>query len=41
MADAQSLPFVDNSFDIIATALVLTFIPDRIRALAEMRRGCK
>lgn len=38
VADAQSLPFVDNSFDIIASALVLNFIPDRIRALAEMRR---
>ena len=38
VADAQSLPFEDQSFDIVTSALVLNFIPDRHRALAEMRR---
>src|SRR5829696_7821835 len=38
IADAQSLPFVSRSFDIIVSALVLNFIPDCDRALAEMRR---
>jgi len=38
IADAQSLPFSDCAFDVVASALVLNFIPDRPRALAEMRR---
>lgn len=38
VADAQSLPFADGSFDVVASALVINFIPDRPRALAEMRR---
>jgi ubiquinone/menaquinone biosynthesis C-methylase UbiE len=38
VADALSLPFCDESFDVVASALVLHFIPDRRRALAEMRR---
>jgi SAM-dependent methyltransferase len=38
VADAQSLPFPDRSFDVLASALVLNFIPDRTRALSEMRR---
>jgi ubiquinone/menaquinone biosynthesis C-methylase UbiE len=32
------LPFADSSFDVVASALVLNFIPDRPRALTEMRR---
>jgi ubiquinone/menaquinone biosynthesis C-methylase UbiE len=36
--DAQSLPLPDASADILALALVLNFIPDRARALEEMRR---
>jgi len=36
--DACMLPFADASFDIVASALVLNFIPERRRALAEMRR---
>jgi len=40
-ADAQELPFPDNSFDVVVSALVINFIPDRHKALAEMRRvGC-
>lgn len=38
VADAQKLPFPDGSFDVVASALVINFIPDRPRALAEMRR---
>jgi ubiquinone/menaquinone biosynthesis C-methylase UbiE len=36
--DACTLPFPDASFDVVASALVLNFIPERRRALAEMRR---
>jgi ubiquinone/menaquinone biosynthesis C-methylase UbiE len=32
------LPFADRSFDVIAGALVLNFVPDRTRTLNEMRR---
>ena len=38
LADAQSLPFADGSFDVVASALVINFVPDRPRAVAEMRR---
>ena len=36
--DAQSLPLRDAAFDIVASALVINFIPDRRRALSEMGR---
>ncbi len=38
VADAQELPFQDGAFDVVASSLVINFIPDRFRALAEMRR---
>jgi len=38
VADAQSLPVEAASRDAIASALALNFVPDRDRALAEMRR---
>ena len=38
IADARALPFPDASFDVVVSALVINFIPDRPRALAEMRR---
>lgn len=38
IADAQALPFPDNAFDLVVSALVINFIPDRPKALAEMRR---
>jgi ubiquinone/menaquinone biosynthesis C-methylase UbiE len=38
VADAQNLEFPDKAFDIVASALVINFIPDRARAIAEMRR---
>jgi len=36
--DACALRFPDASFDVVASALVLNFVSDRPRALAEMRR---
>ena len=41
IADAQTLPFTDGTFDIVVSALVINFIADRPRALAEMRRVCR
>src|SRR5262249_33511631 len=38
VADALSLPFPDGSFDVVASALVINFIPDKTRGLSEMRR---
>jgi ubiquinone/menaquinone biosynthesis C-methylase UbiE len=38
VADAQALPFPDSTFDVVAAALALNFIPDRTRAITEMRR---
>jgi len=36
--DAQALPFRDDSFDALLAAHMLYHVPDRPRALAEMRR---
>jgi ubiquinone/menaquinone biosynthesis C-methylase UbiE len=36
--DALTLPFTDNSFDIAAMALVIFFIPDPAKGVAEMLR---
>jgi SAM-dependent methyltransferase len=41
IADAQSLPFPDNSFDAASMALVVTFIPDPVKAAKEMARVVK
>ncbi|HYG55467.1 MAG TPA: class I SAM-dependent methyltransferase [Burkholderiales bacterium] len=38
VADARKLPYADASFDVVASALVINFIPERPPALAEMRR---
>ncbi len=38
VADSMSLPFDDREFDVVASALVLHFIPDRAKAFAEMMR---
>ena len=38
VADAGQLPFARGSFDVVASALVINFIPDRPKALAEMLR---
>ncbi|MGE0230804.1 MAG: class I SAM-dependent methyltransferase [Flavobacteriaceae bacterium] len=36
--DAQAIPLPDDAVDVAASALVLNFVPDRLKALAEMRR---
>ena len=36
--DAQALPVEDRSCDVVVSGLVLNFVSDRTRALAEMRR---
>jgi ubiquinone/menaquinone biosynthesis C-methylase UbiE len=41
VADALNLSFPDHSFDVVASALVINFVPDRPRGLAEMRRVTK
>lgn len=41
VGDSMALPFGDNEFDIVASALVLHFIPDRGKAFAEMKRVTK
>jgi ubiquinone/menaquinone biosynthesis C-methylase UbiE len=38
VADARSMPFESGRFDAAVSALVLNFIPDREKAVAEMRR---
>jgi len=38
LGDAQSLPFADAAFDVAAMALVIFFVPDRAKAIAEMKR---
>jgi len=38
LGDAQALPFADASFDVAAMALVIVFVPDPARAVAEMAR---
>jgi SAM-dependent methyltransferase len=41
VADAQKLPFAHDAFDVVTSALVINFIPDRHCALNEMRRVCR
>ncbi|MCP5153523.1 MAG: class I SAM-dependent methyltransferase [Ectothiorhodospiraceae bacterium] len=38
VAGAEALPCADRAVDVVASALALNFVPDRARALAEMRR---
>jgi len=38
VGDAQRLDLPDGSCDVVVSGLVLNFIPDRVKALAEMRR---
>src|SRR3954470_9645092 len=38
VADSAALPFPDGVFDVVASALVIHFIPDRQKAFAEMQR---
>lgn len=38
VADAQSLPFDNRSFDVVAMALAISFVPDPAKGAAEMAR---
>jgi SAM-dependent methyltransferase len=38
IGDAQALPVEDGSRDVVVSGLVLNFVPDRAKALAEARR---
>src|SRR5207248_3439949 len=38
IADARSLPFPDDRFDVVATGLVLNFVPEPAKAAAEIAR---
>ena len=38
VADARTMPFENGRFDVAVSALVLNFIPNREKAVAEMRR---
>jgi ubiquinone/menaquinone biosynthesis C-methylase UbiE len=38
LADAQELPLPDKTFDVVASALVMNFVPNKTRAMLEMRR---
>jgi SAM-dependent methyltransferase len=38
VVDARLMPFANERFDVAVSALVLNFIPDREKAVAEMRR---
>jgi ubiquinone/menaquinone biosynthesis C-methylase UbiE len=41
VGDAQALPFADGEFDAASMALVITFVPEPAKALAEMKRVVK
>lgn len=41
VGDAQALPFADGSFDLAVMALVIAFIPDVAKAVAELARVVK
>lgn len=38
VGDAQALPFDDESFDVVVSALAINFVPDKTRAASEMVR---
>ncbi|HEY2619369.1 MAG TPA: methyltransferase domain-containing protein [Acetobacteraceae bacterium] len=40
-ADAEALPFSDESFDVVVSAFGVMFTPDQDRAAAEMIRVCR
>jgi len=39
--DAQALPVSDGEFDVVVSGLVLNFVPDQPKAVAEMRRAAR
>jgi ubiquinone/menaquinone biosynthesis C-methylase UbiE len=41
VGDARALPIADGWADAVVSGLMLNFVPERTRALAEMRRACR
>ena len=41
VADAQNLPFKDNTFDIVFTESVIAMVPDKLKAIKEFKRVAK
>lgn len=41
VADAESLPFVDDSFDAVLSTFGVMFTPDHAKAAAELARVCR
>lgn len=41
LGDAQALPVGSASFDVVVSGLVLNFVPDRLKALEEMKRAAR
>jgi ubiquinone/menaquinone biosynthesis C-methylase UbiE len=41
VADAQKLPFNDNTFDIVFTESVIAFVPNKLKAIKEFKRVTK
>ena len=41
LLDAESLPFEDNSFDVVMTGMTLGLLPDQAKAISEMARVAK
>ncbi|MGB2623245.1 MAG: methyltransferase domain-containing protein [Candidatus Acidiferrum sp.] len=41
LGDAQNLPFVDNSFDLVISCETIEHVPDASKALREMLRVCR
>jgi SAM-dependent methyltransferase len=41
VADAETLPFADNSFDVVMSTFGVMFTPDQSRAALEMLRVCR
>ncbi len=39
--DAQALPVPDDTFDAVVSGLVLNFVPDQAKAVAELRRAAR
>jgi SAM-dependent methyltransferase len=40
-ADAEALPFADNSFDVVVSTYGVMFTPDQAKAASEMMRVCR
>lgn len=41
IGDAQALPVADSAFDGVVSGLVVNFVPDQAKAVAEMRRAVR